>query len=96
MIEISIDRSRSLVYSVPLLETGDYFKRLRARWLPYYNERLRKERLAGVREFCLNNLGHIPLYVDRGLYFQAFDRLYNAFRVPSSSFPFAPNLSRCL
>lgn len=25
-----------------------------------------------------NNLHHIPLYVERGLYFQSFDRLYNA------------------
>jgi hypothetical protein len=33
-----------------------------------------------VREYCLNNLHHIPLYVERGLYFQSFDRLYNAYR----------------
>lgn len=30
--------------------------------------------------FCTNNLRHIPPYVARGLYFQAFDRLYNAFQ----------------
>jgi predicted nucleotidyltransferase len=78
--DFELEVGNTLVYSVPLLETGDYFKRLRAKWLPYYNERLRKERLAGVREFCLNNLDHIPLYLDRGLYFQAFDRLYKAFQ----------------
>ena len=33
-----------------------------------------------VRWYCLNNLHHIPLYVERGLYFQSFDRLYNAYR----------------
>lgn len=33
-----------------------------------------------VRHYCLNNLNHIPLYVNRGLYFQAFDRPYNAIR----------------
>lgn len=27
-----------------------------------------------------NNLHHIPLYVERGLYFQSFDRLYNPFQ----------------
>ena len=33
-----------------------------------------------VRHYCLNNLHHIPLYIERGLYFQSFDRLYNAYR----------------
>ncbi len=32
-----------------------------------------------MRWFCLNNLHHIPLYIERGLYFQSFDRLYNAY-----------------
>ena len=31
-----------------------------------------------VRRYCLNNLNHIPLYVNRASYFQAFDRPYNA------------------
>lgn len=54
--------------------------RLKQRWLPYYDEVLRRQRLAMVRHYCLNNLHHIPLYVERGLYFQAFDRLYNAYQ----------------
>ena len=33
-----------------------------------------------MRWFCLNNLHHIPLYIERGLYFQSFDRLYNAYQ----------------
>ncbi len=33
-----------------------------------------------VREYCLNNLDHIPLYVKRGLHFQCFHRFYDAFR----------------
>ena len=33
-----------------------------------------------VRSYCLNNLHHIPLYIERGLYFQSFDRLYNAYQ----------------
>ncbi len=53
---------------------------MKSRWLPYYDEELRRERLAIVRRFCLNNLHHIPLYVERGLYFQAFHRLYDAYR----------------
>jgi len=69
-----------LVYSVPLWEGSDYFSLLKFQWLPYYTEELRKNRLDRVRWYCLNNLHHIPLYIERGLYFQSFDRLYNAYR----------------
>lgn len=78
--EFELEIGNTLVYSVPLFEDGDYFERLKADWLPYYDETLRQERSAMVRKYFLNNLDHIPLYVDRGLCFQAFDRLYNAFR----------------
>ena len=69
-----------LVYSVPLWDGSDYFAQLKDQWLPYYSEELRKHRLERVRWFCLNNLHHIPLYIERQLYFQSFDRLYNAYR----------------
>jgi hypothetical protein len=69
-----------LVYSVPLWQRGDYLARLKRQWLPYYDEALRRQRLTMVRHYCLNNLHHIPLYIERGLYFQSFDRLYNAYR----------------
>lgn len=78
--EFELEIGNTLVYSVPLWERGDYFERLKAQWLPYYDETLRCERLAMVCRYCLNNLDHIPLFVDRGLYFQAFHRLYDAFR----------------
>lgn len=68
-----------LVYGVPLWERGEYLHELRARWLPYYEEALRRERLEGVRRSCLHHLDHIPLYVDRGLYFQSFYRLQVSF-----------------
>lgn len=69
-----------LAYSVPLWEGSDYFSQLKGRWLPYYGEELHQKRLERVRWYCLNNLHHIPLYIERGLYFQSFDRLYNAYR----------------
>ncbi len=69
-----------VAYSHPLLEQDDHYQRLREQWLPYYSDDLRRERLAAVRRFCLNNLDHIRLYVCRGLYFQSFHRLYDAFR----------------
>lgn len=69
-----------LGYSVPLWEGSDYYSQLKGQWLPYYSEELRRQRLEKVRWFCLNNLHHIPLYIERGLYFQSFDRLYNAYQ----------------
>jgi hypothetical protein len=69
-----------LAYSIPLWEGSDYFSQLKRQWLPYYSEELRQKRLDQVRWYCINNLHHIPLYIERGLYFQSFDRLYNAYR----------------
>jgi predicted nucleotidyltransferase len=78
--EFELDIGNTLVYSVPLFERGSYFKGLKAKWLPYYNEELRQERLASVKQYCFNNLDHILVLVKRSLYFQAFNRLYDAFR----------------
>jgi predicted nucleotidyltransferase len=64
-----------LAYSVPLWEGADDLARLRDQWLPYYGETLRLARAAMVRRFFENNLDHIPLYVERGLYFQSHYRL---------------------
>jgi predicted nucleotidyltransferase len=78
--QFELEIGNALVYSVPLWERGYYLKHLKNEWLPYYSEALRKERLTMVRLYCSNNLDHIPLYVKRSIYFQAFDRLYNAFQ----------------
>ena len=67
-----------VAYSVPLWSRDETFERIRSEWLPYYDEHLRRERLKMVRYYFLNDLDHIPLYVDRALHFQAFDRLYDA------------------
>jgi hypothetical protein len=77
---VHLEIGNTLVYTVPLWQRSDYFDSLKAQWLPYYSEVLRQERLAMVRDFCVNNLDHIPLFVERGLYFQSFNRLYDAFR----------------
>jgi predicted nucleotidyltransferase len=69
-----------LAYSIPLWQGSNYLTNLKEEWLPYYSDELRAQRLTMVRDYCLNNLHHIPLYIERGLYFQSFDRLYNAFR----------------
>lgn len=78
--DFEVEVGNFLAYSVPLWQGSDYFTRLKGQWLPYYDEELRKQRLDKVRWYCLNNLHHIPLYIERDLYFQSFDRLYNAYR----------------
>ena len=74
-----LEIGNTLAYTVPLWEGGTYYRELCARWLPYYNEDLRHERLAMVLKYLHNNLDHIPLYAPRGLYFQCFKRFYQAF-----------------
>jgi len=78
--EFELEIGNTLVYSVPLWQRGGCLAHLKARWLPYYDEALRQERLAMVRRYCLNNLDHVPLMLHRGLCFQAFNRLYDGFR----------------
>jgi hypothetical protein len=75
-----LEVGNALVYGVPLWQRSDYYGQLKARWLPFYDEEMRNERLKMARHFCTYNLDHIPLYVARGLYFQSFDRLYNAYQ----------------
>jgi hypothetical protein len=67
-----------VAYSVPLLTRGPRCAALRESWLPYYDEDLRAARLAMVRAACHYDLDFAAAYTGRGLYFQAFDRLYKA------------------
>jgi hypothetical protein len=69
-----------LAYSAPVSTPGPYFRQLQQAWLPYYDEEVRASRLEMVRSACSYDLDFIPFYVRRGLYFQAFDRLYKAFQ----------------
>jgi len=77
--EFELEVGNSLAYSLPLWEDGSYYRELRARWLPYYDDDLRRTRLEMVIGYCRNNLAHIPQYAPRELYFQSFKRLYHAF-----------------
>lgn len=75
-----VEIGNRVAYAAPLREAGPYFRQLQSQWLPYYEEELRLSRLAMVREACARDLEAIPFYLGRGLYFQAFDRLYKAFQ----------------
>lgn len=74
--ELSI--GNQLVYGVPLWDAGDYLTELRTRWLPYYDEPLFRQRRAMVGTACREDLEHVGWFVQRDLFFAAFDRLYKA------------------
>lgn len=76
--EFELEIGNTYDYSKVLFERENYFKELSRRYIPYYEEILRKKKLAEAVKYCTNNLDHVPLYVNRGLYFAAFDRLYKA------------------
>lgn len=69
-----------LHYAIPLWQRSDYLSQLKAQWLPFYSDEMRQRRLTEVKQYCRGNLSYIPFYVQRGLFFQAFDRLYNGFQ----------------
>jgi len=75
-----VEIGNRVAYAAPLKEAGTYFRELQSQWLPYYGEDLRLSRLAMVREACARDLDAIAFFLGRGLYFQAFDRLYKAFQ----------------
>jgi predicted nucleotidyltransferase len=73
-----LEIGNTFVHTRLIFERGDAFSKARARYLPYYDDAMRRARLSATLRFCLNNLDHIEPYVKRGLYFQAFRRLYDA------------------
>jgi predicted nucleotidyltransferase len=75
-----VEIGNRITHAAPLHEAGAYYRQLQSQWLPYYGNDLRLKRLAMVRKACARDLDAIPWYVDRRLYFQAFDRLYKAFQ----------------
>ena len=75
-----VEIGNRLVYAAPLHHMGTYFRQLQSQWMPYYGDELQRSRLAMVREACARDLEAIPFFLNRGLYFQAFDRLYKAFQ----------------
>ena len=75
-----VEIGNRLAYAAPLHQVGKYFRQLQSQWLPYYGDDLQRSRLAMVREACARDLEAIPFLLNRGLYFQAFDRLYKAFQ----------------
>lgn len=75
-----VEIGNQLCYSEPFGEAGPFFRDLRRKWLPYYDEMLRTERFEMTVQSCEYDLDCIRPYIERGLHFQAFDRLTVAFQ----------------
>lgn len=75
-----VEIGNQICYSMPMGNAGPYFKELQRKWLPYYNEELRLQRLTMSRNACEYDLDHISLFMKRELHFQAFDILCKAFQ----------------
>lgn len=93
-----IEIGNQICYAAPMGSPGEYYAYLQHKWLPYYGEDLRLQRLAMTRDACDYDLEHIPLIIERGLYFHAFDILIKAFQeylqalfIYHSNYPIAYN-----
>ena len=93
-----IEIGNQICYSAPMDSAGPYFQSLRDKWLPYYGEQLRLQRFEMTRNACLYDLDHIPFFIKRKLYFQAFDILLKAFQeylqtlfIANKTYPIAYN-----
>jgi predicted nucleotidyltransferase len=75
-----IEIGNHICYSAPMDGAGPLLLALREKWLPYYQEELRLQRFSQSRRACVYDLDHIPIFIRRGLYFQAFDILVKAFQ----------------
>jgi len=93
-----IEIGNQICYAAPMGNAGFYFQTLQNKWLPYYNEALRLQRLEMVKDACNYDLDHIPFFIKRELYFQAFDILWKAFQaylqalfIANKTYPIAYN-----
>lgn len=93
-----IEIGNQICYSAPMDHAGLYFIELQKKWLPYYNEELRIQRFKMTYNACEYDLDHIPFFIKRGLYFQAFDILCKAFQeylqtlfIANKTYPIAYN-----
>lgn len=93
-----IEIGNQICYSAPMGNAGNYFKELQNKWLPYYSEALRLQRLTMIGNACEYDLDHIHLLIKRSLHFQAFHILWKAFQeylqtlfIANKTYPIAYN-----
>jgi len=70
-----------LVYGVPLFTKGSKYQHLRSKYLPFYTEDLRQERLDGTRSEFNYKVWKTRWLASRGEYIAAFDTLLQTTRI---------------
>jgi hypothetical protein len=75
-----VEIGNQICYAAPMGNPGEYYTYLQHKWLPYYGEDLRLQRLNMIMDACDYDLEHIPLIIKRGLFFHAFDILIKTFQ----------------
>jgi predicted nucleotidyltransferase len=68
-------------YSIVLFEKGTKYQKLKEKYLPFYDEKLRKARLNGTAEEFEYKIWKTRWLAKRGEYFAAFDSLLEAQRI---------------
>jgi len=93
-----IEIGNQICYSAPMSDPGSYFRELQSKWIPYYDDDLSLQRFTGIQNACNYDLDHIPLFIKRESYFQAFDILWKAFQeylqalfIANKTYPIAYN-----
>jgi hypothetical protein len=79
--EFELTVGNLLVYSVPLYQKGKWFQRLKQRYLPFYDEGLRKTRLKGTACEFDYKIWKTRWLAERGEYFAALETLLEAQRI---------------
>lgn len=93
-----IEIGNHICYSSPVGNRGDFFNKLQEKWLPYYDENLRFQRLNMTINAFQYDIDHIDIFFKRELYFHAFDILCKAFQeflqalfIANKTYPIAYN-----
>jgi hypothetical protein len=73
-----VEVGNRVCYAAPLGNAGPHFLGLTEKWLPYYNDELRWQRLSASIDACKYSLSYIVALVNRGLYFHAVEILFKA------------------
>jgi predicted nucleotidyltransferase len=75
-----LEIGNQLCYSAPMHDPGTYFNLLKEKWLPYYSELLRKERIEQLTEACYYDLDYLLFTKKRELHFHALYLLNKVFQ----------------
>lgn len=93
-----IEIGNHICYSAPIGSKGNFFNKLQEKWLPYYDENLRLQRLNMTINAFRYDIDHINIFIKRELYFHAFDILCKAFQeflqalfIANKTYPIAYN-----